>query len=77
MGKLLILTCGQIVLLVVNVICEDFSGLTVRKLYEKLLNTGCGQNADFCYYYAGLCFTPGVPHAPFLPARFKNLKNIK
>jgi hypothetical protein len=25
----LILTCGQIVLLVVNVICEDFAGLTV------------------------------------------------
>jgi hypothetical protein len=30
MGKLLILTCGQIVLLVVNVICEDFAGLTVK-----------------------------------------------
>jgi hypothetical protein len=29
MGKLLILTCGQIALLVVNVICEDFAGLTV------------------------------------------------
>jgi hypothetical protein len=29
MGKLLILTCGQIVLLVVNVICEDFAGLIV------------------------------------------------
>jgi hypothetical protein len=29
MGKLLILTCGQIVLLVVNVICVDFAGLTV------------------------------------------------
>jgi hypothetical protein len=29
MGKLLILTCGQIVRLVVNVLCVDFAGLTV------------------------------------------------
>jgi hypothetical protein len=29
MGKLLTLTCGQIVLLVVNIICVDFAGLTV------------------------------------------------
>jgi hypothetical protein len=35
MGKLLILTCGQIALLVVNVICEDFAGLTVTR--TKLL----------------------------------------
>jgi hypothetical protein len=32
MGKLLILTCGQIALLVVNVICEDFAGLTVETI---------------------------------------------
>jgi hypothetical protein len=27
MGKLLILTCGQIALLLVNVICEDFANV--------------------------------------------------
>jgi hypothetical protein len=35
MEKLLILTCGKIVLLVVNVICVDFAGLTLRRKLDN------------------------------------------
>jgi hypothetical protein len=42
MGKLLILTCGQIALLVVNVICEDFAGLTViNEVFKTGYHTFC------------------------------------
>jgi hypothetical protein len=54
MGKLLILACGQTVLLVVNVIYVDFAGLTKFKNKATYCRRKNKQTNKLCFH----CFTP-------------------